>query len=100
MSLFGDQDADSKPMPAGHRRQRYDYRVCQVQNSHVTFVNGAWQGKLPIAGNDSNAAIESCLSCWEYLHREGALGWELVTALGTVGSSQMYQLLYLKRVLD
>ena len=27
----------------------YDYRVCQVQQQYVTFVNGEWQGYVPLS---------------------------------------------------
>ncbi|MGB8507533.1 MAG: hypothetical protein WCD76_03930 [Pyrinomonadaceae bacterium] len=59
--------------------ERYAYLVCQMQNSRIMFVNGAWQGTIPLA--NTNEAMDSCPMVWDYLRGAGDDGWELV---GTV----------------
>ncbi|MCA1592411.1 MAG: hypothetical protein LC754_07125 [Acidobacteria bacterium] len=58
---------------------RYAYLVCQMQNSRIVFVNGQWQGTLPMA--DTSEAMASCPLVWDYLRGAGDDGWELI---GTV----------------
>lgn len=65
-------------------RQHCEYRVCQVQQSRVTYVNGTWQGKLPPGGDKVEAALASCMQTWDYLHGAGEDGWELVGPLRKV----------------
>ena len=80
----------------------FEYRVCQVQYGKVTFVNGEWQGSLPLSSGDSQAALDSCPQVWEYLAQAGRASWELVTATNTAIShdesvSQLTSDLFLKR---
>ncbi|HEX8068504.1 MAG TPA: hypothetical protein VF546_01035 [Pyrinomonadaceae bacterium] len=97
----------------------YDYRVCQVQQQYVTFVNGEWQGRVPLA--EAAAAADPFASCphtWDYLQRVGPDGWELVAtvthqpraslsgsvtpASGAVEATlahESYDIMYLKREL-
>ncbi len=79
----------------------YDYRVCQVQQQYVTFVNGEWQGRVPLSeAAGATDPFASCTKTWYYLQRVGPDGWELVAALmyQKDGTSQ-YDVLYLKREL-
>lgn len=78
-------------------RQHYEYRVCQVQQSRLTYVNGAWQGKLPPTGDQVEAALASCPQVWDYLRGAGEDGWELVGAVAPGSGSSTHQVLYLKR---
>ena len=79
-------------------RQHYEYRVCQIQQSRVTYVNGTWQGKLPPASDKVEAALASCAQTWDYLHSAGEDGWELAGAVAPgSGSTDVHQVLYLKR---
>ena len=57
---------------------KYEYRVCQLQNSRVTFVNGEWQGQKAIDAAATAEALESCPWVWDYLASSGWDGWELV----------------------
>lgn len=79
-------------------RQHYEYRVCHIQQSRVTYVNGNWQGKLLPSGDKVEAALASCMQTWDYLHGAGEDGWELVGALAQGSTSTtVHQVLYLKR---
>ena len=60
---------------------RYAYCVCQMQSSRITFVNGEWQGTLPMAG--TNEAMATCPLVWDYLRGAGDDGWELVSTVAT-----------------
>jgi len=79
--------------------QRFEYLVCQVQDSHVTFVNGRWVG-VAEAGR-GEGSLESCPAVWDYLQWAGSEGWELVAALDSAHEAKSggghYQVLYLKR---
>jgi len=61
---------------------RYEYRVCQSQQSRVTFVNGEWFGRYPFDPEDPAGSMESCPWVWEYLEEAGLEGWELVAVEG------------------
>lgn len=56
---------------------KYEYRVCQLQSSRVTFVNGAWQGGTSMDAT-TQEALDSCPLVWDYLASAGWDGWELV----------------------
>ena len=58
--------------------ERFEYRVCQVQDSRVTFVNGEWAGRFPLNADDPVSSVESCSWVWDYLAEAGLDGWELV----------------------
>ncbi len=95
----------------------YEYRVCQVQQQCITFVNGEWHGRVPLAeAAGASDPFGSCPKVWDYLQRVGPDGWELVAALthqtsvnlrGTVSDGNVaaaltpdgYDVLYLKREL-
>jgi hypothetical protein len=79
----------------------YDYRVCQVQQQYVTFVNGEWQGRVPLAeAAGATDPFASCPKTWDYLQRVGPDGWEVVAALThELNGSTQYDVLYLKREL-
>ncbi|GAC1446812.1 MAG: hypothetical protein NVSMB56_09060 [Pyrinomonadaceae bacterium] len=59
----------------------YEYLVCQIQTSRVTFVNGVWQRKIDYRNTDPDAARDSCPYIWDYLQDAGLDGWELVAAV-------------------
>jgi hypothetical protein len=73
---------------------KFDYQVLQLQLSRVTFINGEWQGALPVGEED---ALESCLWVWDHLKAVGKDGWELTTALHQPGDDGGIDHLYLKR---
>ncbi|MBU1534433.1 hypothetical protein KKF84_03880 [Myxococcota bacterium] len=81
---------------------KFEYQVCQVQGSKVTFVNGKFQSDIHITGAvdpaSMDSAMESCPSVWKYLNKVGREGWELVTS-GVMSTSDegSLQILYLKR---
>ena len=84
---------------------RFEYAVCLMQSSRVTFVNGEWQGRLPFNSGDTQAALDSCPWVWDYLQSAGASGWEMVgaTNIGITngqGTSSMSSNLFLKRATD
>jgi hypothetical protein len=80
---------------------RFEYMVCQVQLHRVTFVNGRWQGKVPVDPEHSKESLDSCPQVWDYLRQVGNAGWELVSAVdsayGTGKDLAHYQLLFFKR---
>ena len=57
----------------------YAYCVCQMQNSRISFVNGEWQGALPMVG--TNESLATCPLVWDYLRGAGDEGWELVSTV-------------------
>lgn len=76
----------------------FEYQVCQVQLSRVTFANGRWLGTVPQDHEDIQHAFNSCPTVWEYLDQAGAMGWELVTVTTrTEAQGQVMDVLYLKR---
>jgi hypothetical protein len=83
----------------------YKYRVCQMQMSRVTFVNGLWQGLQVHEGMDQSQLYNSCPMVWEYLDSAGRDGWELT---GTAQQAITYgsevanttSLLFLKKTSD
>ena len=79
----------------------FKYRVCQMQMSRVTFVNGQWQGLQIQEGIDQAQLYNSCPMVWEYLDSAGRDGWELVATAGQAVSygevGNATSLLFLKR---
>lgn len=75
----------------------FEYQVCQIQESRVTFVNGVWQGEREMAPDNPDASLNSCPQTWEYLQEVGAAGWELVGALNRSYTGADVQQLFLKR---
>jgi hypothetical protein len=59
----------------------FEYQVCQVQKSRVTFVNGKWQGNAPLDAEREEESLNSCPRVWEYLQQAGTEGWELVSTV-------------------
>src|SRR4051812_30764225 len=55
----------------------FEYRVCLVQDARVTFVNGSWQGAMPMDLKNQKESLDSCPLEWEYLVKAGVDGWEL-----------------------
>jgi hypothetical protein len=78
--------------------QSYEYQVCNVQYGRVTFVNGTWNGTMPM-GSDTSASLESCPNVWDYLQSAGRDGWELVSVITHPQETKEAALdvLYLKR---
>lgn len=77
--------------------KQFDYRVCQIQQSRITFVNGEWAGTVPLSPYDSETAFQSCPQMWDYLQDVGEEGWELVSSLNPSFGESQFQLLFLKR---
>ena len=78
----------------------YDYRVCQVQQQYVTFTNGEWQGRVPLAeAAGASDPFASCLKVWDYLQRVGPDGWEVVAVIGHTTNETSYDVIYMKREL-
>ena len=81
----------------------FKYRVCRVERTRVTFVNGHWQGLQIPEDSSPEELYNSCPMVWDYLEASGRDGWELVTAsaqviaYGEAGSAA--SLLYLKKEL-
>jgi hypothetical protein len=75
---------------------RFEYTVCQAQESRVTFVNGEWFGRYPFDANDPGASMESCPWVWDYLAEAGHDGWELVAVTQQAPPTALTQL-FLKR---
>ncbi|MFN2225980.1 MAG: hypothetical protein ACK2UY_06725 [Anaerolineae bacterium] len=76
----------------------FEYRVCLVQQSRVTFADGAWAGKVPQDQDNVQAAFSSCPAVWAYLDQAGAEGWDLVAANSRAEpGGQGVEILYLKR---
>ena len=78
-------------------RRKYEYQVCSVQQARVTFVNGAWQGRVAPGVGDHDAALQSCQQVWEYLDAAGYDGWELTAASAHQADQADYEVLYLRR---
>lgn len=77
---------------------RYTYRVCQTQQARVTFVNGAWQGRVPLAeAARSEDPYDGCLEVWAYLAQAGDEGWRLVSATAFGADGAAGERLYLIR---
>lgn len=78
--------------------RRFEYRVCYLQNSRVTYVNDEWQGSVLPTAVDPDAALKSCPMVWDYLRLAGLDGWELTGTLSqTADSGKALQVLFLKR---
>jgi hypothetical protein len=77
---------------------QFEYRVCQAQQSRVTFVNGQWAGSIPNTGDDPQTAFLSCPEVWMFLNQAGAEGWDLVSVTSRVqDEAQIVDVLYLRR---
>lgn len=78
--------------------EQYEYRVCQAQQSRVTFVNGEWAGQVGNTDPDPQWALNSCPATWDYLNRAGAEGWELISATTRLQEEgAVVDVLYLRR---
>jgi hypothetical protein len=78
--------------------RRFEYQVCNVQQGHVTFVNGIWQGSAPLSeAAGQTDPFKFCVQVWDYLRLAGADGWELVSAVTHERADASYDVLYLKR---
>ena len=77
---------------------KYEYQVCQAQNAAVTFVNGKWQGDVPMAQLSGPQEIaDHCPKVWEYLNGAGLEGWALVSVTLADFEHGRIMMLYLKR---
>jgi hypothetical protein len=79
--------------------KKFEFRVCQVQDARVTYVNGKWQGKMALSADHIDEAVATCPEEWDYLQATGADGWDLAAALGGVGGEMNSRMLYLRREL-
>ena len=76
-----------------------------MQMSHITFVNGRWQGLQVQEGVNPAHLYSSCPLVWEYLDSAGRDGWELVATAqqaATYGpeAANTTSLLFLKKASD
>lgn len=78
---------------------RYEYRVCQLQQAKVTFVNGIWAGSRSMDPARVDESLATCSMTWDYLHDAGREGWELV-ATSVSAQSPPHEVLYLKRLMS
>lgn len=83
----------------------FKYRVCQMQMSRVTFVNGHWQGLQVAEETDPAQLYNSCPMVWEYLDSAGRDGWELVVSAKqtdsyTEAAANVASLLFLKKEVE
>jgi hypothetical protein len=78
--------------------EQFEYRVCQAQQSRVTFADGEWAGQVPATDHDIQKALNSCPKVWQYLNQAGAEGWKLVAVTTRVQEEgQIVDVLYLRR---
>ena len=77
----------------GHKR--LEFRVCQVQQARVTFVNGGWTGAVAMDPGRAEAALASCPWEWEYLDRAGQDGWDVAAVIP--GGATDVRMVYLRR---
>ncbi len=80
--------------------RRFEFRVCQVQNARVTFVNGNWQGNRPPAADRVDDSLQTCSMEWDYLEGAGDDGWDFVGVAQGVGGDANTRILYLRRERD
>ena len=77
---------------------QYEYRVCQAQQSRVTFVNGQWAGEVSRDDADAPQALSSCPEVWDYLNEAGSEGWALVAVTTRLETAeQIVDVLYLRK---
>jgi hypothetical protein len=77
----------------------YEYRVCQLQQAKVTFVNGTWAGNKPMDPAKAEDSLSACSTIWDYLYDAGREGWELI-ATSVTAQTPPREVLYLKRVVS
>jgi hypothetical protein len=77
--VMGGSQATTDAMKRGRFMDRFEYRVCQAQQSRVTFVDGQWVGAVANTDPDPQKALNSCPEVWTYLNQAGAEGWHLVS---------------------
>ena len=78
----------------------FEYRACNVRQGRVTFVNGEWQGNIPLSEAAAMAdPFPTCIEVRDYLQRAGPDGWELVAAIAQPKQEATVETLYLKRTL-
>jgi len=76
---------------------RFECRVCQVQESRVTCVDGNWQSHVAPTQGSVREALSSFLLEWEYLDTAGEGGCTLVGAAGGVGGDSNAHVVHLRR---
>lgn len=78
--------------------RRFEYQVCNVQQGCVTFLNGVWQGSIPLSEAAGMAdPYKFCQQVYDFLRLAGDDGWELVATTTHQTKDASYDLLYLKR---
>ena len=78
--------------------EQYEYRVCQAQQSRVTFVNGLWAGQMDSTDPNPQQALNSCPATWDYLNQAGTDGWKLIAVTTRVQEEgAVVDVLYLRR---
>jgi hypothetical protein len=77
--------------------KRLEFRVCQVQRSRVSYVNGEWQGNRPLAADRVDESLQTCSLEWDYLRSAGDDGWELRSVATGIGGDPNARILYLQR---
>jgi len=77
--------------------KQFEYRTCLVQYDRITYVNGAWNGKVQPEKGKSDVAIKSCALLHEYLQTAGSEGWELVTCFAQRVEDENTVTLFLKK---
>jgi hypothetical protein len=78
--------------------EQYEYRVCQAQQSRITFVNGQWAGEISRDDATAPQALNSCPEVWDYLNQAGREGWALVAATTRIeAAEQIVDVLYLRK---
>lgn len=80
--------------------KQIEFRVCQVQFSRVSYVNGEWQGNRPLAADRVDESLQSCSFEWDYLRSAGDDGWNLVGIAQGIGTDTNARILYLSRARD
>jgi hypothetical protein len=94
----GGSPATSDTVKRGRFVDRFEYRVCQAQQSLVTFVDGQWVGSVANTNPDPQKALNSCPAVWTYLNQAGAEGWKLVSVTSRVqDGGQLVDTFYLRR---
>jgi len=76
-------------------QKRLEFRVCQVQQARVTFVNGEWAGAVAMDPSRAEAALASCPQEWDYLDQAGRDGWDLAAVIP--GAAPDVRMVYLRR---
>jgi len=77
--------------------KRFEFRVCQVQRSRVSYVNGEWHGNRPMLPDRVDESLQTCSLEWDYLRSAGDEGWDLAAVATGIGGDPNARILYLTR---